>query len=58
MAVHVAIALKAKQDKELANLQASKAAAAELDHVDRVLIATKEENDRLLVELVHARQVA
>ena len=57
-AVHVAIALNAKEDKEVANLQAAKATAAELDHVDRVLIATKEENERLLVELVQARQVA
>ena len=58
MAVQVAIARKAKQDKELANLHDAKAAAAELDHGERVLAATREENDRLLAELVHARQVA
>ena len=42
----------------MANLQAAKAAAAELDHKERVLAATREENERLLAELVHARQGA
>jgi hypothetical protein len=58
MAVHAAIALKGKHDMELANQQAAKAAAAELDNKERVLAATREENDRLIVELVHTRQVA
>ena len=58
MAVQAAIVMKAKLDKDMANQQAAKAAAAELDHRERMLAATREENDRLLAELVHTRQVA
>jgi hypothetical protein len=58
MAVQVAIALKAKHNKEMANPQAAKASAAELDHRERVMDAAREKNDRLLAELLHARQVA
>ena len=58
MVVHVAIALKADQGKEMLTLQAAKAVAAQLEHREQILAATKEENNRLEAELDRARHIA
>ena len=39
-------------------LKQAKAVEAELDHRERVLAATMQENERLLAELAQARQIA
>ncbi len=52
MAVYAAIVLKAEHDKELAKQQAAMVAAVALAHMERVLFAAREENARLMAELV------